>query len=100
MKSKLNTLKFDQMGEEMFETKVIPWIASSKSSYQINRLLFPAHLLLREFRVLRHVSFISWNKAQHVFIFSSKEAVHSFVVCTIFVKLVLFHTFQKKFHAS
>ena len=58
MKSKLNTLKFDQMGEEMFETKVIPWIASSKSSDQINRLLFPAHLLLREFRVGMYLSFL------------------------------------------
>ena len=42
----------------MFETKVIPWIASGKSSDQINRLLFPAHLLLREFRVGMYLSFL------------------------------------------
>ena len=58
MKSKLNTLKFDQMGEEMFETKVIPWIALSKSSDQINRLLFPANLILKEFIVGMYLSFL------------------------------------------
>ena len=29
-----NTLKFEQMAERMFGNKVIPWIASSKSSDQ------------------------------------------------------------------
>ena len=43
----------------MFETKVIPWIASSKSSDQKSCLLFPAHLfVLREFRVGMYLSFL------------------------------------------